>query len=282
MISEIKTIYHYCSTDAFLKILLSNSIFLTHCRMLNDGKEDRMFLNSFLEFDLVDDYSDVEIEIARKIIDEYKKKVTFPYIACFSKKDDILSQWIAYGDDGRGVSIGFDLSKIPFIDLLNEQHGDNPKVIIDEVGYSDDNDELIRKIFGASSIIYKKEGNAEKAIACGLRGLERLSIFTKSTSFSHEDEVRMVYYPCYRHLLRKFNQEEFEGDVNYELDFLSSATRIKSYFKYRLPLDTISSITLGPKNQIDFTQLMILLSQTAPRVRIENNIKYSKISYNDF
>lgn len=221
--------------------------------MLNDGKEDRMFLNSFLEIDLVDDYSDVEIEIARKIIDEYKKKVTFPYIACFSKKDDILSQWIAYGDDGRGVSIGFDLSKIPFIDLLNEQHGDNPKVIIDEVGYSDDNDELIRKIFDASSIIYKKEGNAEKAIACGLRGLERLSIFTKSTSFSHEDEVRMVYYPCYRHLLRKFNQEEFEGDVNYELDFLSSATRIKSYFKYRLPLDTISSITLGPKNQIDFT-----------------------------
>jgi hypothetical protein len=30
------------------------------------------------------------------------------YITCFSRKGDLLSQWRAYGDDGRGVSIGFD------------------------------------------------------------------------------------------------------------------------------------------------------------------------------
>ena len=29
------------------------------------------------------------------------------YITCFSRNGDLLSQWRAYGDDGRGVSIGF-------------------------------------------------------------------------------------------------------------------------------------------------------------------------------
>lgn len=33
-------------------------------------------------------------------------------ITCFSKQEDKLSQWRAYGQDGYGVAIGFDLNKI--------------------------------------------------------------------------------------------------------------------------------------------------------------------------
>jgi len=29
------------------------------------------------------------------------------YITCFSRNGDLLSQWRAYGNDGKGVSIGF-------------------------------------------------------------------------------------------------------------------------------------------------------------------------------
>lgn len=29
------------------------------------------------------------------------------YITCFSRNGDLLSQWRAYGDDGKAVSIGF-------------------------------------------------------------------------------------------------------------------------------------------------------------------------------
>lgn len=47
------------------------------------------------------------------------------YICCFSKEGDILSQWRAYANDGRGISIGFNLKKLEqLIEKINE---DSPK-----------------------------------------------------------------------------------------------------------------------------------------------------------
>lgn len=51
-----------------------------------------------------------------------------PYIACFSKEGDVLSQWRSYADDSRGVSIGFDLNKLI----------ENSNLKLKEVSYSVD------------------------------------------------------------------------------------------------------------------------------------------------
>ena len=37
---------------------------------------------------------------------------TLPLIGCFSKNGDLLSQWRAYAEDGKGFSIGFDSNYI--------------------------------------------------------------------------------------------------------------------------------------------------------------------------
>lgn len=37
---------------------------------------------------------------------------TLPLISCFSKNGDLLSQWRAYAEDGKGFSIGFDSNYI--------------------------------------------------------------------------------------------------------------------------------------------------------------------------
>lgn len=280
MIDDV--IYHYCSTETFLKIIMSNSIFLSHCRMLNDGKEDRIFLDSIKEEVLKDLFKDKEYKIAKNIIKNYKEKLDFPYVACFSKNKDLLNQWIAYGDNGNGVCLGVDLSKIPFIDLLNIKHGENPILMIDEMSYSDDDQELIEKIIKAAIINYNKDGNKKRAIENATIMLENLSIFTKSTYFKNEEEIRMVYRPCYREMLQNLNDDKEKSGNNLEMGFLATKTKIRSYFKYNLPPDAISTVVLGPKNQIEFNQLTMLLSKYAPRVRVENRIEHSKISYQDF
>ncbi len=279
MISEIERVYHYCSVDTFLKIISTGTIFLTHSRMLNDGKEDRLFLESMSEKRMENMYKGAELEVAKKIIKLYTEKVDFPYVACFSKKDDILSQWIAYGDDGKGVAIGFDLTKIPYIDLLNTQHREKTQIMVDEIEYSDNEEELIDKIIRAAIINYHKDDDKNKAIISAINLIENLSIFCKSTYFRAEEEVRMVYRPCYRKMLEKLNGESIKCDNLLQMGFISNDVGIKSYFKYILPEDAIVSITLGPKNEIDYVQLTMLLSQYAPRVRIENNISRSKIYY---
>ena len=49
MLNDESIFYHYCSVDAFVNILKTNSIWLTHARELNDFQEDIFFRNLFKE-----------------------------------------------------------------------------------------------------------------------------------------------------------------------------------------------------------------------------------------
>ena len=52
-----------------------------------------------------------------ELLKEKSKKIK-RYICCFSGDGDLLSQWRAYADDGRGISVGFKKSQIK--DFLKE------------------------------------------------------------------------------------------------------------------------------------------------------------------
>jgi len=63
------------------------------------------------------------------------------YIACFSEKGDLLSQWRAYADDGEGVAIGFDPNggRFPVVnELPHNNAGPDFAYTISEVRYADD------------------------------------------------------------------------------------------------------------------------------------------------
>lgn len=66
------------------------------------------------------------------------------FISCFSKKGDLLGQWRSYGDDGKGIAIGYRLDKLNNI-LCNIN---KIKFDIDKIEYLDDNIDL-NKIFRA-------------------------------------------------------------------------------------------------------------------------------------
>lgn len=115
---------------------------------------------------------------------------------------NVLSQWRAYADDGHGVAIGFELGILPHFDLTMRQYGENltTSVMIDEVSYSciDDEIEFMKKILSACLINYEKLENESTVLSQGINALSRLSIYTKGKGFEEEQEVRLVFFPCYR------------------------------------------------------------------------------------
>lgn len=284
MLNDDSILYHYCSVDAFVNILKTHSIWLTHAREMNDFREDILFrkplktaLQSF------ENRSEPEKQLLQHIVDEYTSRVDFPYVACFSRDKDMLSQWRAYADNGKGVAIGVKLGELPHFDLLMQKHGEciSKPVIIDEVSYNqeDDEAEFMKKILSACLINYQKVKNEAEAIRQGIIALNRLSIFAKGKGFEEEHEVRLVYQPCYRNLLTNLNCETPKGHDHDDIEFRVRDGSILSYFTYQLPKESIHSVILGPKCTVDFAQLTLFLNRYAPHVRINNEIHHSKITY---
>lgn len=284
MLNDDSILYHYCSVDVFVNILKTHSIWLTHAREMNDFHEDILFrkplktaLQSFVN------RSEPERQLLQQIVDEYTKRADFPYVACFSRDKDMLSQWRAYADDGKGVAIGLNLGKLPHFDLFMQKHGEciSKPVIIDEVSYTqeDDDVEFMKKILSACLINYQKVKNETEVLRQGIIALNRLSIFSKGRGFEEEHEVRMVYHPCYRNLLANLNRELPKGHEHDDIEFRVRDGRILSYFTYQLPMEAIHSVVLGPKCPVDFAQLTLFLNRYAPQIRINNEIHRSRITY---
>ena len=284
MLNDDSILYHYCSVDVFVNILKTHSIWLTHAREMNDFHEDILFrkplktaLQSFVN------RSEPERQLLQQIVDEYTKRADFPYVACFSRDKDMLSQWRAYADDGKGVAIGLNLGKLPHFDLFMQKHGEciSKPVIIDEVSYTqeDDDVEFMKKILSACLINYQKVKNETEVLRQGINALNRLSIFSKGRGFEEEHEVRMVYHPCYRNLLANLNRESPKGHEHDDIEFRVRDGRILSYFTYQLPMEAIHSVVLGPKCPVDFAQLTLFLNRYAPQIRINNEIHRSRITY---
>ena len=284
MLNDDSILYHYCSVDVFVNILKTHSIWLTHAREMNDFHEDILFrkplktaLQSFVN------RSEPERQLLQQIVDEYTKRADFPYVACFSRDKDMLSQWRAYADDGKGVAIGLNLGKLPHFDLFMQKHGEciSKPVIIDEVSYTqeDDDVEFMKKILSACLINYQKVKNETEVLRQGIIALNRLSIFSKGRGFEEEHEVRMVYHPSYRNLLANLNRESPKGHEHDDIEFRVRDGRILSYFTYQLPMEAIHSVVLGPKCPVDFAQLTLFLNRYAPQIRINNEIHRSRITY---
>jgi Protein of unknown function (DUF2971) len=114
--TENELIYHYCRPEAFLEIVNSRSIWLSASYTLNDVTERSWGYSTFAKA-----AKTLEREVGSEFINKIAEPViagdshSILMIACFSLDVDVLSQWRAYADDGRGFAIGFSpkLMQIP-------------------------------------------------------------------------------------------------------------------------------------------------------------------------
>lgn len=269
-------VYHYCSVDTLFKILRSKKLWLFNAKFMNDELEvkwidtvvnqSKCSLNSPHFDDVISVYNNLQEK-------EH-------YFTSFSQEKDRLSQWRGYADDGKGVAIGFSISKMyDFLGLISKSQGTHTqigktKTTTSKVGFEyliyEESQQLIliRQVFDGV-----KTGVDIKPSAMMLK--EMATTF-KHPSFEEEQEVRITYTPDNNkneeadYILKKISEKKYRTQDDkildyYELDFHCEHISL-----------IIPEVVIGPKCKLSksvFTEFLQSNGFTATK------ISYSSSSY---
>lgn len=254
-------IYHYCSAVAFKDIIESGKIRFSDANLMNDVAESQYGYKIFEEgasklLNLVDKIPELK-GFDEKFLDNMddcigpSQLTTHPFLACFSRDGDLLSQWRGYADDATGFAIGF--SAIEMRKLL-------PAMFL-EVCY--DKEKQVDEMAAAIMACYKE--NEQEKRKFGRKFIETCSLLSatmyalKSPAFVEEKEIRAV------HAVKvEINENRWlltdEGGVvdgknigGESIKFRVKNGAIASYldipFRRESAHQPIRRIVLGPKNE---------------------------------
>ncbi len=114
-------LYHYCSSDTFIKIVSSATVRLSALSLSNDSMEGKWTQQVFVEA-----CKDTTTGRTLQVFLEASEKLPELYGGlglCLSEKGDRLSQWRGYADDGHGFCIGFRAQRLQWLSHSMEFDG---------------------------------------------------------------------------------------------------------------------------------------------------------------
>lgn len=254
-------VWHYTSLDVLYNIINNSvcipdyndegssaplqhiTLYATHSSCLNDWSEGNFVPKALKALGLPENY----IRTARF------RNITDRYILSFSRKENDLNQWRAYGDDGRGIALGFDMNSLK--QSCEDRNGDcgickycTPRQLKHELKQSE---------------IYKNALNAYNETN-EITEFERLmshSFLYKDKAFQEESEFRVVL--C-------FGEQKFRMNNR----------GIIPYIEFQLDASIIKSIYFGPnmtnpRKIMDAVRKMVI----SKHISHDINMKISKIPY---
>jgi len=310
-----RKLYHYCSLETLISIISNKCLRLSDLSKSNDYMEIKWIMNVLeeaLDKSLKDEgiiinlrekywYSDGvnnHIEYLLEMMSYDVKQSS--YIICFSQKGDLLSQWRAYGDDGRGVAIGFD-SK-----LLYKADSRKNDVYIEDVLYDKEKQiedihlavynslEYMKELFEEDPLkvsddfnkYFIEEFDAFCEVVCD--ELTILSCYIKNPAFKEEDEVRIFYSPTISLDEPSLIQKEFSKTSNFNnyvlkpINFCARKDQIIGHadlsFEKLIQKGIISEIIIGPSSRINADDVYYLLTKFGYNSN-DISIKQSEASY---
>lgn len=301
-------LYYYCKNATFVSIIKNHSLWLSDMTQSNDSYEIHRYV------EIVKNAIDKKLQLfsqtnqenepqrgpkRREYLQNENRKIVFAQAKrklsslerdyyclaiCFSDKGDNLSQWRGYGDDGCGISIGFDEQRI---EELSNQH-----ILFkyDDVRYySDIDDEDIQKkirhyIDALDSIAMNC---AEKNRATAIKNwstaiLDNDAPFFKPAGFIEERETRFCFVR-YIHSPEMANPKENSHlqDVNFHV----SNNAIIPHYELKLEnaektfmSDIIREVVIGPCNGSDTNTIRSFLAKHGFDY-VDVKIKKSNIPY---
>lgn len=184
-------LYHYTSVETLYKILHNTEeefikLRANYYKKMNDEVECHYFANTVKEI-----LSELNNDCIKT--DESKQNVVEPYIISFSKLEDSLPMWSMYGDDGKGVAIGFSHESISEA-VANYQKHRNSIITkqcfckLYDCKYWNKDDilnEYVKK--------YKFNKECEKECSVNINDIHSISYLVKHPSFFYEQELRVVF-----------------------------------------------------------------------------------------
>lgn len=211
-------VYHYTSFDSFFHIMRTESLIASNALYLNDKNEFHLSIELF-KTALIDFLEKSKMsKIIEKVVIEIIKniqniRIADNYVTCFSGKKDVLNQWMAYGDRGNGLAIGFDAHKLDY-SFQHQTSGswinydfNNGRQILDNI-----NEKYFSKLLEFANVI---KFNTQNEIAnFGTKVYLRYIVSSFISKFKHksfEDEKE------YRLSLSK----EVNKSLNLEIDYMN-------------------------------------------------------------
>ena len=262
-------IFHYCNEDVFRKIIASKKLWLTPVNTMNDSEEViHLYKNVWEKAKelLLQKFKDEWSINILKIVDGHISNIAIftdmPYCTCFSDNGDLLSQWRAYADDGKGYSICFDSETLGIRNSLPHPNA----VIFNAIGISEVIYDFTRQVNIlvriVNEILNQRLNNALDWLYI-ITNLRHYSPIFKNSSFFTEQEKRIIYYFDESHDFKHsfvsgpydFREEEKRFDLNWYADETKHS---------------ISKIILGPKNKNTEEEILVLLSHNGITLESEN------------
>lgn len=287
-----KIIYHYTTLETLIKIIENQSLWATNTRFLND--RDEFFHGQKIIIKLLKDFIDQEnfdreyIEILKAAVTNLERFAkTNQFVICFSNNGDLISQWRAYANNGKGVSIGFDRTSLTssLAEPVTGQY----------VVYDSFKKELVVRTFFEKSLFFFKEKKKlfpseefdfNKVAAELMIGfLEIIISAYKDPSFAEEMEYR-IRLKTSDHDENQIPNKRFRSNGNLIIPYVELETKFNEYKKLpdgnggtvlveQLP---ISEVIIGPC--LDFIAVSDGLSQLLKENNYDNvKIKQSQIPY---
>lgn len=268
-------IYHYCSMDSFFGIVKNKNIRLSNAYKTNDYTELE-WIFSVMENSMASVFN---IEFVSSLQKNYRKWLeTYfrPHIACFSKDGDLLSQWRAYANDGKGISIGFNRKYFELVKTLDNKEFE----IFDVIYHCKEQEQLLKSLFstiGTDNIKLLKKFYIDKGDTIYFEevmlasALLKYGMIFKNETFYEEKEVRFIY---------GFNEIAAEPDIfEYRVteDDLISFVEIPIDIKNNCP--PIQEIILGPSCKVNPNNLRCFLEHKFSGNSSRIDIRKSKASY---
>ncbi|NFP90134.1 DUF2971 domain-containing protein [Clostridium sporogenes] len=280
--------YYYCSLSTFLNILNSKQIYLSDPLKTNDNLEIKWYLDRLNDeksntnefesvFDMMKMRSNIDFTFEELVKCLNSKGQRSIYICCFSKESDILSQWRAYAEDGKGVSIGFDLEKLKIADNL----------LIREIIY--ENNIVQGEIENDVEIVADEMGTVLKDHKITMKE-EQIDVFLhelipelakyKNPAFSEEKEIRLIYCDDmkFEKIVDSYGafQEKWES-IELKHDFrVIESNNITEFVKLDFDPDSIEEICIGPKCLLSKNDIKHILKKL---LGVEKDVIESKSSY---
>lgn len=295
-------LYHYCSVNTFLSIVENYNIWLSDAEKTNDNTEMRWLFDKIKSVidEIISSYEDIFdhelLNRTKAIISEVIEKLLLKkapivknaksFLFCLSEANDLLSQWRAYGNDGKGVAIGFNTEVLsefmsnPFYTLtkviynqedtfkflhmaLDEQLKWSIESSIDSSNYGYNESELVVNIFmliygiWEEGFVYKNNMFIEE---------QEWRIFRKvhSDNYSNDNGVDDYGYTDFLDGFFICNDKYLGDFTRSALKFRSTEDDLRVYFELgfeKRKKDIIKEIIIGPKCKVDSLDIKLLLTK---------------------
>lgn len=226
-----KIVYHYTSFNVLNSILKNNSVWLTGKHHLNDPDEGDII------FKLLDKY---ELDEGVKL-DKFREDINVYdfFVNCMTTHGDKLSQWRGYGDQGKGVSIGFNFN------LIKEHIKGSKEILLKKVEYIEKSTLCIPdEVLNSFNAAKKRCSSPSSASDEYLHTIKKDQCSLKYDSYAEEDEYRLIY------TTKEYKDKIIVGSREIgNKKYIEINGAIREYYELEIEKKIIEEICIGPKSR---------------------------------